>query len=156
MTDVKIGHMCVPVPEGFEVVSREDRSRMNFIREGDGEVLRNNDKHIVLSIACKKHNALLAALAGTKDAVKSMEKQVASAMAPYGYALDTFAAEDLGGKTAEAFQYHYTAQEIPMSGTSMILKEGGIHYYVHAYYRTQLQEESRAILQDICHGISWE
>lgn len=154
--EVKINKMHLHMPEGFHVLSEEERSKLNMLKDGEGEVISDPDRHITVSAAWKKHNALLGMLTDEDGAIHSMEKQTAGPMKAFGYELDGFTTETVGGKDAKAFAYHYNVQDTGMSAESMILKNDDVHYYIHCYYRTALKEESRAVLQEIFAQTSWE
>jgi hypothetical protein len=156
MMEVKINAMLLHVPEGFHVLSKEERAKLNMLKDGEGEVISDPERHIIISAAWKKHNVLLGMLADEDGVIHSMEKQVAGPMKGFGYELEGFTSETVGSKEAKAFIYHYNVQDTDMSAESMILKHDNVHYYIHCYYRTELKEESRAVLQEIFGQTSWE
>ena len=153
--DARISAMCMNVPEGFRILSAEERSGMQILENGEGEILQDPDRHIMISAAWKKHGRLVGLLAGTKDAVCAMEKKIAAAMKPYGYECTGFLQEEIGGETAEAFRYRYTAEDTDMSAESLIVVHDGIHYYVHCYYRTAAEDESPALFRKILREVNW-
>ena len=38
-------------PEGFHVLTPEERSELNFIKEGNGDLIRDEEKHVLISAA---------------------------------------------------------------------------------------------------------
>lgn len=147
--------MNISIPEGFRQMSAEERSRLNFIKDGEGECFTDTERHMILSIAWKKAG-FAGLLVNTKEAAESMEKQTAGPMAPYGYKNEGFFSRDIGGNESRGFCYSYEAQGTAMSGESMIVKNGKTFYYLHAYMRTALKEESEAVVKEILDGISWK
>ena len=53
--EVKINAMCMNVPEEFRILSAEERAGMQFLENGEGEILQDNGRHIMISAAWKKH-----------------------------------------------------------------------------------------------------
>ena len=102
-------------PEGFRVLTDEERRSMNFIENGPGVCLSDPDRHIKVSISWKK-TRLLAALADPKDAVKTMEAKISRPMQQFGYKQDGFFERPVGGKSFSGSRYSYTAQGIGMTG----------------------------------------
>ncbi len=101
--EVKINAMCMNVPEEFRILSAEERAGMQFLENGEGEILQ----------------------------------------------------EEIDGETAEAFRCRYNAQGTDMSAESMITTHNGIHYYVHCYWRTEMDEESTAVIREILSNVIW-
>ena len=77
------------------------------------------------------------------------------AMAAYGYALAGFLSEDAGGVPAEGYRYTYTTEDVGMTGESFSLKKGKTFYYLHAYYRTELAEESASVIREMLSSSEW-
>lgn len=153
--EVKINAMCLNVPEEFRILSAEERAGMQFLENGEGEILQDNGRHIMISAAWKKHGILAGLLAGKKDAIRAMEKKTAAAMKAFGYESTGFLQEDIGSETAEAFRCRYNAQGTEMSAESMITTHNGIHYYVHCYWRTEMDAESTAVIREILSNVKW-
>lgn len=157
MSTVKINHLNLFCPEGFSVIPEEEMRGMNMLKEGDGgEMIRDPERHIVISAGWKKHGGLISILVSNEEGIESMEKQIAKAMKANGYVRDTFTSESIGSREAQAVIYRYEVQDIKMSAESMIIKDGDIYYYIHCYYRTNSAEESRKVLKEIFDGSSWD
>ncbi len=67
-------------PEGFHVLSAEERSELNFIKEGNGNLIRDEERHVLISAAWTRINAMARLLLNSKDVALSREKVVAKAM----------------------------------------------------------------------------
>ena len=151
-----INQLNLAVPEGFDVLTAEELKNLNPLKEGDGGgAIRNSEKHIVVSAAWKKHGGLVSLLVSQDEGIEALEKQLAKALKPYGYVRDEFKKETVGAKEADAVVYHYEAQSVPMCAESIMVKDGGIYYYIHCYYRSELAEESRKVLEEIFKDSSW-
>ncbi|MBR2991057.1 MAG: hypothetical protein IKF51_06310 [Solobacterium sp.] len=153
--EIRINAMSITIPEGFRALSAEERAGMQFLENGEGEVLQDSGRHIMISAAWKKHGRLANLLASPKDAIRAMEKKIAGALKAGGYECDGFLQEEVGGETAEAFRCRYTAQETAMSAESLIMVHNGIHYYVHCYWRTALEADSLAVIREMLKNVNW-
>ena len=152
--EITVRELKLSFPEGLRVLSKEERAGMKMIKDGEGEVLSDPNRHILVSIAYKK-TGLFTGMVDTKDAVVSMERQTASPMKDYGYVREGFETLDVGGKKADAFSYHYEAQGVAMSGESAILRHENTFYYIHVYYRTALKEESSSLVKGVLSKAEW-
>ena len=140
-------------PEGFRVLTDEERQSMNFIENGPGVCLSDPDCHITISISWKK-TGLLAALADPKDAIKTMEAKISRPMQQFGYRRGGFFERQIGGKSFSGFQYSYTAQNTDMTGESLIGKSGKVFYYLHFYARSEMPE-STEVWKNILDSANW-
>lgn len=141
-------------PDGFHVMDAEERSKLNFYEEGEGECLSDPERHIIISIGWK-HLQGLAALAGAANAAKTMEKAISKPMQQFGYRLVKMKDSVLDGEPVKGFCYEYEAQGISMVGESLACKRNKTMYYLHVYYRKELQEESASVWEDIFASMRW-
>lgn len=70
-------------PESFRVLSHEERNQLSFIEEGPGECLKDDSRHIMISIGWKRIGGLVSLLASTKDISVQSEKAVSQALSAY-------------------------------------------------------------------------
>ena len=149
---VQIGlndELSLTCPEGFCRMGEEEIRSLPVRGDFPQEAVRDPERHMIGAFAWKRFGGLVSLLAGEKDAVKSMEKNIGKAMRPFGYRLEEFFPHQLGPLPAEGFRYIYEAQGTAMTGESLIAKSGKTYYYLHFYYRTALAEESRAVVKAI-------
>ena len=77
MEELVLNKIRFTLPEGFVKINEEEVQTMNLIKEGDDYgVYRNEERHIVASLAYKKANALLSLFVNEKEAIENMEKQI--------------------------------------------------------------------------------
>lgn len=156
MKTVAVNHeLRFSCPDGFYQMDAEERSKLNVIKDGEGESFSNPEQHMLLSIGWARHSGLLTALAGVSGAAKSMEKQISKPMQQYGYRLVTTKDAAIDGEDAKGFRYEYEAQGVQMVGESFICKRNKTMYYLHVYYRKELEEESAAIWEGIFSSMRW-
>lgn len=141
-------------PEGFHTMTEEERSHLVFAEEGPGDCLSDPERHIIITLSWRKVGGLLAALAGMRDAARTMESRVAGSMKGFGYHLEGFVQHQIGGKTFHGFRYTYTAQGVEMRGESCIGKNGGAIYYLHFYARAASQD-SDGVWNSILTSAEW-
>ncbi|MDO4803597.1 MAG: hypothetical protein Q4A32_02100 [Lachnospiraceae bacterium] len=147
--------LSIQVPEGFHVMDESEVSAFKLFREAPNWSISNSNQHMVLTVSWKK-SGFAALLLGAKDVAQKMEPQVRKAMEQYGYALEGFVTEELGGRKAEGFAYSYRAKDIDMVGETLSVKKGKTFCYIHCYMRESMREESRKILDEIFRAVRWE
>ena len=62
-------------PEGFHVLSEEERSKLNTSETGEWVGLSNPDLHILISLGWKKVNGFALMMLSEKDLAGKMEKE---------------------------------------------------------------------------------
>ncbi|MBR3228097.1 MAG: hypothetical protein IKF68_06085 [Erysipelotrichaceae bacterium] len=153
METVFNNEMKLCFPEGFRMFTEEEMKKQNFIKEGPGNCLKDEERHIVISVAWKKVG-LLGRLVRPEEAVRSMEKQIAAPMKDYAYSLEDFMNKRVGDTDMYGFRYSYRVQDTGMTGESFILEKDRTFYYLHVYYRTEIKE-SRKVWDDILCSLEW-
>ena len=147
--------MNITIPEGFTVLSAEQIAEMNYIDNPPQFCMRNEEKHIIFSIAYKKTNRFFAALLSAKDIAGSMEKGLEGPMAQFGYELEGYTSRKVGGKASTGFGYNYQVDDVGMHGAAYSVKTKGTFYYLYAYIRQESREEGLKTVTEILDGISF-
>ena len=142
------------VPDGFREMDEAEREGVTYLGGAPQWTITDPERHIVVSAAWKK-SGLAALMLSSKEVAKRMEAGVRGPMAAYGYALAGFLSEDAGGVPAEGYRYTYTTEDVGMTGESFSLKKGKTFYYLHAYYRTELAEESASVIREMLSSSEW-
>lgn len=142
-------------PEGFHVLSADERSELNFIKEGNGDLIRDEERHVLISAAWAKINAMARLLLNSKDVARSSEKVVAKAMSNDNYRLQGFRYLSIGGKEAQGYCYNYDKDGLTMYGESFCLKIKDALYYFHFYVRDNLKEENLPMWEEMLNGAKW-
>lgn len=144
----------ITLPDGFREMTAEEMAGVKLYKEAPDFCVKDPDRHIVIAAAWKK-SGLAALMLSAKEVAKKSESALQSAMQPFGYTLETFLTEKIGGETAEGFRYHYTAQDTRMVGETFSLKKGKTFYYIHCYLREELRDDSLKILEEIFASGRW-
>ncbi len=143
-------------PDGFRILSEEEVRQMNSLGGAPAYVLKNEDKHIIVSFACKEENGLAAMMVNAKDMVKKMADSLKKANQPYGYQQAEYFSRKFGSEKAEGLCYSYTVQGIGMNAQAMTVKHGKTFYYVYVYYRKSLKEESLPVIEEVLNSVTFE
>ena len=142
----------ITCPEGFRLMSEEEKAGLRFIENGEGVCLEDKGRHIVASIAWKT-SGFAALFANPKAAVKSMEPRTRKPMEAFGYQLEGFTEREIAGLPAHGFQFRYEASGTAMRGSSTVMKSGKTFYYLHFYWRDELHEASSAVIDEMMNSI---
>ena len=157
MTVMAVNHeLKFSYPEGFHVMDAEERSKLNIVGEGEFECLSDPERHIIFTVGWKRMGGLAAALTGAQGSARAMEKKISEPMQQFGYRLvQRLINTSLDGEEAFGFSYEYQAQGIDMVGESYACKKNKTMFFVHVYYRKELQEESLPVWQEILSSMRW-
>ncbi len=148
--------LSVSIPDGFHVMSREEISQLNFSGEAPQWCIRDEERHVIFTIAWKKTNALFSMVLSEKDVAKSMEKSLRGSMQSVNYQLEEFVSSSLDGKSAEGFTYDYVVDDVGMHGIIYSVKQKKCFYYIYGYIRQQLRKEGEEAVEQILNSISWK
>ena len=139
-------------PDGFHVMTEEERSKMNVAGEGSWIGVADPDRHMIVSAGWRQAGGLAGILLNGHDIAKEAEKRIRKPMQPFGYRLEGFAERTIAGMNAYGFRYAYTAQDIGMNSETYAVKNGKAVMYFHVYFREELREESLSVWNDILNS----
>ena len=137
------------VPQGFHVMDEKEREEIRFLGGVQGECLSDPERHILFSVAWKRIGGFAALILSEKDIAKAMEFRIREPMEAYGYIPEGFSGRLIGGKKAFCFRYAYEVEGVAMRGESMAFKDGKTVWYVHFYYRQEMEAESRPVAEEM-------
>ena len=143
------------VPEGFRELTGEERSKLNFIEDGEGCCLQDAGRHIMISVGWKKIGAFAGLILNTGDVAKRMESSIRNAMKSFHFRDEEKVELSPGGKTAEGIHYVYDAQSVEMTGESCVVKINKTLYYFNFYTRKALQKENRKVWEELLRSMRW-
>ncbi len=148
--------IVLPIPEGARVLDDAEMAALQKIAAGEGVCLRDDERHILISVGRKPVGMLTAALVDLPGLEKRLEQAIAAPMAAYGYRYDAPQTAAVGGQKAMGFSYRYTAEGTPMYGESYVLKNKKVIWYLHLYVREETREESLAVWRTFLSQITWK
>ena len=146
--------LSLTFPDGFEKLDEAQLQQLRAMKSSPGICLRDEEKHIIVSLAYKGAGILSWVLNG-KDLVKSAQSRLAAAMRRFGYRLTGYEDRRVGSKTARSFQYTYTAQGIGMKAECCVIKEEKAIYYLHFYVRESYAEEGIRLWKQVLADADW-
>ena len=153
---MKINEMNITCTGGFRALDDEEKQELDFYGGAADLCLRDPDRHIMISIACKQVNPLALLILSEKELAKQTEKVMAGVMKPYGYVFREFITKQIDGKKAEGYRCDYLAQDTEMSGMTLCLKRNKAIYYLYAYFRRSAEEESLKAVEELLDQIRWD
>lgn len=148
--------MRVPLPEGFHVMSDEERNSISKGQKAPDWVMADEERHILFSASWKAIPAFASFLLGAKDMAKNMKKRYGEAAESAGYTFGEIRKIMIGGEKAYGYPFSYEAEGVAMCGDSIVVKKGKNYYFFHTYYREAMKEESEKLLEELYGSISFE
>ena len=142
-------------PDGFHILSDEERSKLNILEDGEWVGLSEPDLHILVTLACKKINGFASMMLNEQDLVRKMEKQVSKFMRPFAFRKREDKRCLIGGRKACGFGYEYTSQGIDMYAESYLIKKKNTIYYFHFYSRKTLEKDCLPVWMDMLERMTW-
>ena len=148
--------LSITIPDSFHILSAEEMAGFRFIAEGPGIAASDPEKHVILSIGWKQLGLFTGFILNTNDIARNMEKQISSAMNPFGYTSGGKIEKHIGGETAKEIRFRYTAGDaVEMTGASCVVKHRSTLYYFHFYTRRETEAETEKLWDEILGSASW-
>lgn len=148
--------LSLTCPEGFHRLNSEEIKKFNFPNEEPGCVLQDKERHIVVSLAWKELNALLALLLNVRELNGKMAEYVSEANKDYGYKQGEFFSGNIGTKKSAGFNYSYVVGEVGMDAQMIMVKNHHTIYYIYFYFRSANRKESLEMIEEIISSMKWE
>ncbi|MCR5067931.1 MAG: hypothetical protein K6A14_07715 [Erysipelotrichaceae bacterium] len=150
------GALELTSPDGFRRLNEEEIKKFNFANEMPGCVLQNEERHVIISLAWRKVNALLSKLFSVKELAGRMADYIADADKDYGHKRGDSFAGTVAGEKAAGFNYSYTVEEVGMDARVIITRHRGHFYYMYFYFRSANREESLKLIEQIVSSMQWK
>lgn len=147
--ELKVGY-----PEGFHVMDEEELKEISILENGPLICLKDPDRHMIVTVACKKVGGFASFVLNQKDIAKKMEGFVGSAQKEYGYRLCDFIMRNAGDRLADGFCYNYEAEGMEMYAEALTLKRGKKIFYFYLYAREELRKKSIQVWEEILASVS--
>ena len=156
MQSVQMQGLTLSYSEDFTVMDEAERAKLRFVEEGEGVCLSAPGRHILISAAWKLTDPLLPRLLGSRELAAWTSRKLEKPMALLDYKAGGVLRRSIGGRSADGFSYTYTANDIPMYGETLVVRDRRTLYYLHFYARQALTAESIPIWEDLLAAASWE
>ncbi|MBR4163081.1 MAG: hypothetical protein IKR11_06120 [Solobacterium sp.] len=138
----------------FKMLDGDELKQLNFLNEGAGICLRNEERHIMITAAWKQVGGFTSMMLNDKDLVKNAEEYIRKANKAYQYHYDGPVQLEAAGQKAEGFQYGYHVQDTDMTGICCVIKDGKTVYYFYLYVRKENEEEGIQIFRQMLENIT--
>ena len=128
MQEISLDGLLFTSPDGFHVLTDEERSGMHTPWKGPWTGIRDPERHILVTAGVRQAGWLASLLLSARDLAGRTEKQISRAMAPYGYRAGDRVERMIAGERAFGFRYAYDADGDQISGvygdTLILLNDG--------------------------------
>ena len=101
-------------------------------------------------------NSILAMLACSMDGAKGLEKRMRIALRERNYRFGEYLNGKIGEKKAFGFTFRYMGKEGELMNRTMMVRDGGCIYYLTSQIRTDRENESKAVMDEIWRSLSWD
>ena len=143
---VKLNELTFEFPQGFRALEEEEIRQLNINETGDENiVMKDDDRHMLVSLSYQKVNPLFLAVLSLKEIVEKNEAQTADLMRPFAYHKEAY----LNVGKAQGFDYTYEAGGRKMYGASYNIKGKKGLYHIHFY----LRDEERDLFENLADEI---
>ena len=144
------------LPDGFLEMSREETAGFLITDRGEGIALKDKERHLIVTAGWKKIGGFSGMILNQNDLRKKMERDIRNSLAKLNYKEAGPSDRQVGGLTAEGFQYQYTAVDgTEMTGESYVLKKDYTLYYFHLYSRRELASENSGLFKTVLMNAHW-
>ena len=109
---------------------------------------------MVFSASWKRMNGILAMLACSMDGAKGLEKRMRIALRDRNYRFCEYTRGKLGEKKTFGFTFTCRGKEGELLNRVMMVRDGGCIYYLTSQIRTDLKNETEAVMDKIWHSLS--
>ena len=153
MTKVQVtDQVSLSVPEGFHIMD-EDEIKTTFPNQTclPMWVMKDPERHIMVTLSWKKAMMLAAMLVGAKDMAVKLKKQYVKRTRglAYNYQINEVRPISIGHEEGYGFDMTYEVQGIHTCAETACVKHKSFFCYVSVYYRESMKEESLKTIQEI-------
>ncbi len=150
MEKVLVNSLEVARPEGFCVMDHEELVQAYGLDYECMWGMRDDERHMILSISWKVSNKLLSKLASAKLVAEQSEKSQRRRCRKMGYHSDGLFQTEVAGREAWAFRYGYSPQNAPVQETEIVVvKDGTCCYTIMYHTRDECAQANRPLYEEI-------
>ena len=113
------------------------------------------DRQIIFSASWKRMNGILAMMACSMDGAKGLEKRMRIELRDRDYRFGEYISMKLGEKKAFGFTFRCRGKDGELLNRTMMVRDGGCIYYLTSQVRSDRENESKAVMDDIWRSLSW-
>ena len=113
------------------------------------------ERHMIFSASWKRVNRILAMTACSADGAKGLEKRMRMSLQDRNYQFGEYIKKELDGKKAFGFTFRCRGKDGELLNRTMMVRDGGCIYYLTSQVRSDRENESKAVMDDIWRSLSW-
>ena len=113
------------------------------------------DRHMIFSASWKQMNSILAMMACSMDGAKGLQRRMKAALRGRNYRFCEYFKGQLGDKKTFGFTFIYQGKEVEYLNRAIMVRDGGCIYYLTSQVRSDRENESKAVMDDIWRSLSW-
>lgn len=143
------GELMVDCPAGFKRMSIDELQKAYSLDYPNLWGIRDEERHIILTVLWKESNRLLSMLVSNKDLAKRAERALGKTYRAAGYKCRGFFSTAVAGQAAEGFHYDFEVDGVAQQGEVIVFKRDACCYTLYYYTRPELALANRAIHDEI-------
>ena len=136
-------------PEGFRVMDHEELKQAYGIDYDCMWGMRDEERHIILSVFWKVSNKLISKLGTAKLVADESQKAMRRRYRKAGYHSNGLFETEVAGNKAWGFSYGYTPDGPAQSCETVVVKDGTCCYTVLYHTREECAQANRAIYEEV-------
>ena len=145
----------VALPPEFHPMDPEEKKRIYAMSAVVPEwSVHDPERHMIFSASWKRMNRILAMTACSADGAKGLEKRMRIALRDRNYRFCEYTRGKLGEKKTFGFTFTCRGKEGELLNRVMMVRDGGCIYYLTSQIRTDLKNETEAVMDKIWHSLS--
>ncbi len=146
----------IALPAEFHLMDPEEKSRIYAMSAVAPEwCVHDPERHMIFSASWKRMNSILAMMACSMDGAKGLEKRMRIALRDRDYRFGEYISMKLGEKKAFGFTFRCRGKDGELLNRTMMVRDGGCIYYLTSQVRSDRENESKAVMDEIWRSLSW-
>lgn len=111
--------------------------------------IRNEERHVLISVIWKDTSEVLQRLVSTKSQVKEYEKRIHNLLRKNNYHCEGFFERELAGQKALGFRYSFLREFVEQIGEVIIFKRGKCRYSMYYFTRLETADDNRPAYEEL-------
>lgn len=147
--------LALTYPEGFRLMERGELEHAFALEYPDMWGIRDEERHMLISLIWKETNGVLRKLVSTKTLVKDYEKRIARTFRHGNYRREEFFETEVAGLAAQGARFSYHHLGVDQLGELVMFRREGCTYSLYYYTRPELARANRAAYESILASIAF-
>lgn len=141
-------------PEGFRVMNHEELRRAYGLDYDCMWGMRDENRHVILSVFWKVSNRLISMLGSAKLVAEQSEKNLRRRYKKVGYHSDGLFEVEVAGLGGWGFRYGYSPEgSAVQSCETVVIKNGTCCYTIMYHTRAERAQANRALYEEILASV---